>query len=155
MGRCPDKQEVTVARRLGAQENFLTLHDNLSDTKIRLYYRMPTTSERQSYTSRRFVRKGKKMIDKTEEVRLADGKKILTGIREGDFEKQQGDTWVTFSSDEKSKLYDPDWKNRVEKDGADLIMLMAAQVFEGSAHVADSDDEDDAQDESGEEESQE
>lgn len=141
-----------MARRLGAQENFLMLNDNLSDTKIKLYYRMPTTKERQSYASKRWVRKGKKMIDKGDEVRLEFGMKILTGIREGDFEKQVDGSWVTFDSDEKSNRYDPDWKDRVGKDGADLVMLLAAQVFEGSAHVSDPDDEDDDQDEPGEDE---
>ena len=92
-----------MARRLCNDNNELKITDNLSGSDIVLSYRLPTTKERVSYTAACIQRKGTKVINKSTEARIKYGKKILAGIREGDFEvPNKNGGFVALSSDIKS-----------------------------------------------------
>jgi len=122
-----------MARRLSADVNELILQDRLSNSEIVFYYRLPTTAERLAYAGQRSQRIGNKVKDKSFETRLKGAKKILTGIREGDFEIPDGKgKFVPLASDPASPHYRQDWKEKVEEYGSDLLELLAYHVFEFS-----------------------
>lgn len=123
-----------MARRLGG-DNLLKIQDNISGSEIHLNYRMPTTKEVVSYRNGSTKRVRNTLVGCVGENRLEHGAKILTGFREGDFEKQADGKWVPISSDPKSKHYDPDWKNIVCKQAPDLIETLAVHVFDASSQV--------------------
>ncbi len=123
-----------MARRLGA-DNVLIIQDNISDSEIHLNYRMPGTKEIVSYRNGATKRVRNALVNRMGENRLEHGQKILTGFREGDFEKQVKEKWVPLASDPKSKNYDPEWKNIVSEQAADLIETLAVHVFDASSQV--------------------
>jgi hypothetical protein len=122
-----------MARRQAKQHNKLRIHDNLSDSDITLFFRMPTTKERQEYQNMALRRKGNAVEMNQAEARLTYGMKILEGVGDGDFERLDGDNYVPISSREGSPDYYPGWKPFVEENGGDLVMLMAAHVYDASA----------------------
>lgn len=144
-----------MARVLGTTRNSLTLFDNISNSEIILYYRNPTTAERNGYANMAMQRKRNKIKFNQAKARLTYGLAILLGFREGDFVRSEGGREVTFSSDKESPHYKPDWKEELEKGAADLVMLLAAHVFDVSAEIQDEeeeeypDDEEDADPNSG------
>jgi len=116
--------------------NELKIHDNMSDSDIVLFYRTPETSERQAYQNLALQRKGKNIKFNQAEARLVHGLKILTGFREGDFTRDvNGEKNVPYSSDKSSPHYLETWKEEVEAGAADLVMLLAAHVFDASAEI--------------------
>ena len=132
-----------MPRRLSDEPNEMTFQDNLSGSEIVLQYRMPTTAERAGYANESFQRKGRKVVSRHVESRLKYGAKVLTGIRDGDFEIKQGDKWAPISSDPNSENYAADWKEQVQKYGADLIELLAIRVFDAPVQVAEAEEETD------------
>ncbi len=144
-----------MPRRLGNEHNTLKIQDNVSNSEIHLYYRMPTTKENVNFTNNMTKRKGNKIVNNIGAVRQKYGARILMGFREGDFEKPDGKGgYVIFSSDQNSKLFDPDWKKHVKKSANDLIEFLAMHVFEASAKKVAAEDpeegDDDFDDEEGE-----
>jgi hypothetical protein len=135
-----------MARILGTDRNTLRLYDNISGSNIELYYRNPTTDERAAYSNQTISRKRNKVKMAFGETRQKFGAKILVGFREGDFISPGGNP---ISSDNDSPNYQANWKDQICEHAADLIQLLAATVFEGSAEVEDpeGDDEDDDLDE--------
>jgi len=128
-----------MARRLGSEQNEMLFQDNLSGTEICLRYRMPTTRERVGYVNECFVRKGKKLENRSVETRLKYGLRILTGFRTGDFEIEVDGAWVPISSDADSEHYSKDWRAVVSDQAADLVELLAIRVFDTSVQLADPD----------------
>ena len=120
--------------------NELKIHDNVSDSDIVLFYRTPTTSERQGYQNMALQRKGKKVNFNQAEARLTYGLKILTGFREGDFVRDALGAAVPYSSDKNSPHYLEEWKKELEAGASDLVMLLAAHVFDASAEIVDNED---------------
>jgi hypothetical protein len=114
----------------------ITFYDKISDSKITLFYRLPTTDERIKYANSGISRKGNKIESTIGENRIDYGEKILTGFKEGAFEKSPG---VLLSSDPKSSNYDENWKTIVKNYAADVLAALAVFVFEGSL-VADEPD---------------
>lgn len=119
-----------MARRLGDELNEMRFQDNLSDTEIVLFFRMPTTKERIAYTNEAYRLKGRKMINRSAETRMKYGLEILGGFRDGDFERKQGDDWKPIASDSASDNYFPEWKEHVKKYASDLIEHLALRVFD-------------------------
>lgn len=131
-----------MSRRLGIDENELKIQDNLSGTDIVLKYRQPTSAEMAEYSNKQIERKRNKITVRQGEMRLEYGAKILTGFRDGDFEIPDGaGGWRKIASDQGSPNFDTDWLNHIKKYGSDLIMLLAAQVFDQSATVIDGDED--------------
>jgi hypothetical protein len=126
-----------MARKLGETNNSVLIRDNLSETDVRLFYRIPTTAERVSYSNESFRRKGGKIINQAVETRLKYGLKIVTGIRDGDFERSVDNRWLPISSDPNHPDYAKDWKEFLEKYASDLVQLLSLRVFEASAQIAE------------------
>lgn len=132
-----------MPRRIGEETHSLTIHDNISNSDIVLHYRSPATADRSGYANECIQRKRNKVEYRQAETRLKYGLKILTGFRAGDFERKAGGKWVPMSSEEGAENYFAAWKAHLKKHAGDLIMLLAAHVFDGSAEVNDPDDDDD------------
>ena len=126
-----------MARRLSkTQTSELTIHDHLSDTEIVLSYRMPTTQEREGYANASVRRTRKGMKFEVVKARQEFGLKILTGIREGDFEAEKADgTFNLLASDPSSPNYREDWKTLVAELAPDLVQALAGHVFDASAEI--------------------
>jgi hypothetical protein len=125
-----------MPRRLTDELNELRIRDNISGSEILLFYRMPATAERAAYANESFRRKGNKIETRVVETRQKYGKLILAGIREGDFECKLGDRSQPIASTPGSPNYAADWKELVAAHAGDLLELLAAQVFDGSASIA-------------------
>jgi hypothetical protein len=123
-----------MARRLGGK-NTMIVQDNISNSELHLHYRMPESAEIVSYRNGSSKRVRNALVNTTGENRLEHGKKILTGFREGDFEKEVDGAWVPISSDPQSKNYDPDWKKIVAAQAPDLVELLAVHVFDAGSQV--------------------
>jgi hypothetical protein len=136
-----------MARRLSDDLNTLNIRDNLSGSDIVFSYRMPTTKERIAYTNESFSRKGRKVKSKVVETRIKYALQILQGIREGDFEIKKDGEFVTIASDPKSSHYIEEWKDHIKQHAADLLELLALQVFDAPAStVPEEDTEEDEED---------
>jgi hypothetical protein len=138
-----------MARVFGEPENELRLFDNISGSSIALRYRNPTTRERADYEGA-CIRRVRNKIEYTRaEARVKYGAIILTGFREGDFERVADGKRVPLSSDPKSPRYCQDWKEQVVANAADLVMALAAHVFDApvqeDAEAGDADGEGDAE----------
>ena len=128
-----------MARRESSKNNAIKINDNLSGSTITLYYRMPTTSERQEYANRCVQRQGQKVVMRQAEARLESGLKILAGFAPDAFERLDGDKYRPIASDPGHPDFFPEWKPWVEDNAADLVILMAAQVFDVSCSIATED----------------
>jgi hypothetical protein len=106
--------------------NELEVDDRLSGSKLMLYYRMPTTSERVQYQRKLIKRERNKIKDNSYETRLEYGALILTGFRKGDFIVEG----KTISSDPQDLDYYPTWKTLLNDTAADLLVALAFAVFE-------------------------
>jgi hypothetical protein len=120
-----------MARRESSKKNLLLLQDNLSDSTLGLYYRTPTTKERQAYINNRSKRLGKKFVDNSAANRVDSGKRILTGLREGDFERAVGDDqYQPIATEPGHKDFYEDWPNWMEEHCSDVLTMLAIRVFE-------------------------
>ena len=112
------------------QKNELKIYDNRSGEEIVFFYRDPSTQEFVSYQNKLFKRKGTKLVNATADTRLEFGKKILLGFKDGCFAKVVDGQEKLYSSDPQSPEYDPEWKDFLGNYAADLVMLLAQQIFE-------------------------
>lgn len=140
-----------MPRIIGAERNELIIDDKISGCQIALYYRMPTTSERQAYLNAAIKRNRNKVTMHHAEARMKFGMSILTGVRDGDFMRmgEQGKP-MAMSSNQTSPDYYPEWKAEIEGGCGDLVMMLAALVFDGGAEIAQADDEEPGEDIAGE-----
>lgn len=139
-----------MARSFSDEINELRLFDNISNSTLVLYYRDPTTEERTAYANESVQRKRNKIITKVPETRIKFGSMIMTGFRDGDFTIKKNGHESPMSSDASSPNYCADWKPWFNKKAADLLMLLAAHVFDASAETEADEfdatgDEDDAE----------
>jgi hypothetical protein len=117
----------------------MTMIDHLGGgDRVRFHYRMPTTAERNAYESEAIQRQGRKVKFKRAEAQLKYGLRILEGFDEGPFvvpvPGKKGKT-KPIASDQTSQNYAENWKELIKKHAADLVRLLGAQVFEGSAEI--------------------
>ena len=139
-----------MPRIIGAERNELIIDDKISGCQLALYYRMPTTSERQGYLNAAIKRIKNKVSMHLAEARMKYGMAILTGIRDGDFERIENGRAVPLSSDPASPHYHEGWKREIEQGCGDLVMVLAGLVFDGGAEIAQSDEEEPGEDIAGE-----
>jgi hypothetical protein len=135
-----------MPRQLNNEPCEVTFFDRLSNSKITLFYRMPTTEERIKYSNEQIIRKDGKVKNNTGEARIKYGLAILTGFKDGDFEKAEGQP---LSSDPKSSHYDPAWKTIIKQYASDIVSLLAVHAFDASV-VAQNTDTDEPEDDAGE-----
>ena len=119
--------------------NTLRIWDNISNSKLEVQYRSPTTEERAAFSNQSIQRKRNKLTFRSAQARQKYGLMILTGIREGDFVIKKGGKNVPLASDPKSPNYNEKWKEIMMKHASDIIEVLAAFVFEGSAEADDED----------------
>lgn len=127
-----------MPRILTSAPNTLDIRDRISDSTIRLYYRMPTTEEHSAFQNEGVQRKGRKVVTRFPQTRVKYGLKILTGFRAGDFcVPGDGGDPKPIASDPDHPDYLPEWKAMVEKLAGDIVQVLAAHVFESPAAVVD------------------
>lgn len=127
--------------------NEVTITDPIGGGDVKLYYRTPTTNERQQYTSSLFQTKGRKVKTMISGARQKFGQKILTGFRHNDFCLVEEDgRKVAFASDPKDPQYRENWKDLVVESAADLVETLAFHVFEGAKVMPDDDENDEIAD---------
>lgn len=125
-----------MPRVIGASKNLIVFDDHLSGDKLGMYYRQPTTEEREGFLAMAVQREEDEVTSKSPEARKIYGLKILVGIRDGDFIRIQDDKEVPMSSDPESAAYYPDWKAEIEKGCMDLVTTMALHVFDRLPMIA-------------------
>lgn len=130
-----------MARRLGGK-NSLKMEDNISGGSVTFFYTLPTNKQRLAYQGASTERKGNRIINKTAEARQKYGLEILTGVKAGDLEVQDGEEWVPLITDEGYAGYNPQWKDVVLEQASDLVELLAAHVFDVSARISPDQGED-------------
>ena len=119
--------------------------DNISGTELKLYYRQPTTSERQAFINMCIQRTRNKVTTHHAAARLKYGLLILTGFRSGDFGRIWEGKPEPMASDPDHDDYYVDWKKELETGAGDIVMLLAAQIFEAPAEISDAEEEDDGE----------
>jgi len=126
-----------MARRDCDDRNELRMVDNLSDDPepITLYYRLPTTTERQKYHNACVKRVGNKVESNHAAARLNGGMTILTGFKKGAFERKVDGKYVAFDFVPGNPDYYDAWQDWVKQNAADLVMLLAARVYDTSASI--------------------
>ncbi len=112
-----------------SERNGITINHPASGSKVRLFYRTPTTEERIGYQAEMVQRKGSKVLDRSAQTRIKYAMSILTGFREGDF----GSQGKPISSEPDSPNYLPDWKERIAKTAADVLLVFAHTIFEAAS----------------------
>lgn len=124
-----------MARRLGGKCS-LKIEDNISGDSVTLYYTLPTNKQRLAYQNASVERHNGRIVNRTVEARQKYGLEILTGVKAGDLEIEQNGKWVPLVTDPAQPGYREDWKDIVLEQAADLVELLAAQVFDVSARIA-------------------
>lgn len=114
----------------------IVMADPVSGSEISIFYRMPTTEERKSYVGAQYKRIEDNIEDHSYEARVKYGKKIMSGIGEGQvaFEGKDDDgkpEVMQVSSDPESKHYRADWKDLIERYMPDVLWFLSFRVFEG------------------------
>ncbi len=119
----------------------VTFFDRISDSKITLSYRLPTTEERVKYSNSLVTRRGNKLDTDIGSARQKYGLAILLGIKDGSFETDKG----PLSSDPKSPHYDAAWKTFIRQYAQDVLTMLAIHVFEASIVTSEPDTEEDSE----------
>lgn len=129
-----------MARRESNKRNELKINDNISGSIITLYFRMPTPSERQGYSNMAVQRQGRKIKFLQSEARLKYGMAIISGFGDGDFERTVDGAYLPMSCEPGSDGYFEGWRDWVQENADDLVMLLAAHVYDSPAEIADDDE---------------
>ena len=114
----------------------VTFFDRISDSKITLFYRLPTTEERVGFANGLVTRRGNKIDTSMGQARLKYAGLILLGFKDGSFSTDKG----PLSSDEKSPHYDPAWKTFIRQYAQDVLQMLAIHVFEASVVTSEPDE---------------
>jgi hypothetical protein len=118
-----------MGRILDDEPCVLKLNDRISNSKLTLEYRTPTTAERIAYSNALVTRRGNKVEYNHTATRVKYGLLILTGFADGDFYKSKKKplSWKPDSPD-----YDKEWKKIIKEKAADIMEMLAIHVFEMS-----------------------
>jgi len=123
-----------MPRLLSDQPCELLIYDKISNSEITLYYQLPTTKDRVAYLNEHVSRTRRKFSTSIGEPKVKWGKKIVSGFADGDFEIPGPDGRPKpIASDPSSPNYDAQWKDHLEKYAADILIALAAHVFDSAA----------------------
>ena len=115
--------------------NEMVVADPMSGDQLILYYRSPTTEERQQYVSDLFLQEDGKVKDNTQIARLKWGLELLTGIGDQTLALTiDGETRPVHNNPE-SEHYRADWKELMREYAADLPVFLALRVFEALRQI--------------------
>jgi len=128
-----------MARTLNAGHNELKLWDNISNSELIIYYRDPTTKERQDYQNMAVQRKRNKVVFRQVEAKVKYGLAVITGFRDGDFVRNVDGQDRPMASEPASDNYHEQWKEELERFAADIVMIVASHVFDAPTEITESD----------------
>ena len=111
-------------------KNTLWITDPVSNARIGLHYRIPTSHERVLYWRAVWDPKKKAPVDDTSGVRVFWGEKILEGFTDGSFEKVIDNERRAISCNPTSNDFFPDWRAWILKCSPDLLEALGFEVFE-------------------------
>jgi hypothetical protein len=116
--------------------NEMTIQDSFTGTEIAVYYRTPTTQERQAWLASLFSREGGEVKDEQTKANLEWGKTVLTGIGENCFGVPEGENGVKpISSNSESENYRADWRELLCEFAPDFVEFLAERVFRGHRQI--------------------
>ena len=115
-----------MARR-GTKKNELILSDPVSGTDVAFYYSVPTTRDHVAIAKNDGQAVDEGVLDNAIDVGLS----LITGIRDGDFEREEAGEWKPVSSNPESPDYYEDWKGFLREFASDLVMAFTTHVFRG------------------------
>lgn len=139
-----------MPRRQTLGNNKLNLLDKIAGCELQISYRMPTTKERQAFLNSKGKRQGNDFIDNTVEARILAGSAVITGLRDGDFERVITESelkelsketqekaeivgeavYLPISTDPKSPCYLEDWKDWMEEHAPDILIQLCVLCYE-------------------------
>jgi len=108
-------------------ENKVKIKDNISNSEILIYYRMPDTEERVFFRTNVGISPEK--IYERIDIAVEAGLKIMTGFRKGDIKINENGSIKDISSDKDDKDYNDDWKDFFKKYRPDIPEMLAYKVF--------------------------
>ena len=132
-----------MARTLNAGRNELKLWDNISNSELVIYYREPTTEERQKYQNMAVQRKRNKVVFRQVEAKIKYGLAVIVGFRDGDFVRNVDGKEVPMASEPGSDNYCEQWKEELERFAADIVMIVASHVFDAPTEITEDNGESD------------
>lgn len=112
--------------------NTLRLEDALSGSMLEIYYRLPTTEERQGCLSDQLRKEDGEVINDFVASRVKYGLRIITGFRAGDFGRMEDGKAVPMASDSGHEHYYADWKDALAEGAGDVLLRLASHVFDSS-----------------------
>ncbi len=125
-----------MARILGVKKAEIRFADRRSGSVIVLRYTEPTTEQLLGFQNECLQRMGKAVISRRPDALLKYGKQILSGFGDGSFQRlDDSGKAVAISCDNASPDYMADWRKWVEDYAADLIQLLAQEVFESATSL--------------------
>jgi hypothetical protein len=115
-----------------SEQNEITLFDSLSGTKIKLYYKTPTTQDRILYQSAALnILTKKNSFEEVINLQLSWAEKFITGFRKGDFTVEGKE----ISSDKNDSDYYPGWFGILKETASDILMNVIKTIFGESSFV--------------------
>lgn len=110
-----------------SEHNSITVFDSLTGTRIKLFYRTPTTKERLRYKSDIVNTLTKtKSVEEGTKIQLTWAKELITGFRQGDF----GYDGQTISSNKEDANYYQAWKGIMEETASDILLAFIETVMD-------------------------
>lgn len=115
-----------MPRDLGKKNNIAVIEDAISNSNIEFHYRTPKTSELQEYYTALYLKEDGEVKSNGVNARVAFAKKLIIGIRDGDFTEDG----APVSSDPQSEHYKENWKDLIEESSADLLDYFILFTFD-------------------------
>lgn len=118
-----------------SQNNLISIQDNLSNTKIGIYYSTIKSSDRIKYQSELLKvlqdAPDAEKIKSAMEFKLDATLRFITGFSENSFSMDD----KPISSDEKSELYYSDWKIFLRENASDILDSVNNLLFGNSNYI--------------------
>ena len=110
-----------------SDQNSIIVFDSLTGTKIKLFYRTPTTKERLKYKSDIVNTLTKtKSVEEGTKMQLQWAKELITGFRQGDF----GYDGKAISPNKDDENYYQAWKSLMEETASDILLAFIETVMD-------------------------
>jgi len=112
-----------------SDKNEILIFDKQSGTRIKLFYRTPSTSERVQYKSAIINAASKNRLNASDAIsncQLDYAEKFITGFEENNFSVDGN----AISSNPASKDYYADWKQFLKDSASDIMFAFVDVVFD-------------------------
>jgi len=109
-------------------DNEAIVKDNISNTDIKIFYRMPNTEERVNFRSK--VGFNLEQINERVDTAVEYGLKLITGFRKGDIKIADNIGKIKdISSNPKDPEYEPEWKKLLKEYRPDILEALAYRIY--------------------------